>query len=78
MRLEGHMKATVDSQWKFQHWIVYTVYGVIDKANRIDENLCEDNGPVIFSIKSLNQLGGTAPIKSPQNIIETLKSDRPE
>ena len=40
--------------------------------------LGEDNGSVVGRTNLLNQLGVTAPIESLHNLIETLKSDRPE
>ena len=60
----------------------YNVYGTIDnknvRRNRIDQNFGEDNGSIVCRTKLLNQLGVTAPIESLQNLIETLKYDRPE
>ena len=38
----------------------------------------KDNGSMVCRTKLTNQLGVTAPIESLYNLIETLKSDRPE
>ena len=47
------------------------------RRNRIGQNLGKDNGSMVCRTKLLNQFGVTAPIESLQNLIETLKSDRP-
>ena len=60
----------------------FNVHGAIDNKNigrnRIGQNLGEDDGSMVCKTKLLNQLGVTAPIESLHNLIETLKSDRPE
>ena len=59
----------------------FNVYGTIGnknvRRNRIGQNLGKDNGSMVCRTKLLNQFGVTAPIESLQNLIETLKSDRP-
>ena len=45
---------------------------------RIRQNFGEDDGSMVCRTKLLNQLRVTAPIENLHNLIETLKSDRPE
>ena len=47
-------------------------------GERVGQNFGKDSGSVVCRTKLLNQLGVTAPIESLHNLIETLKSDRPE
>ena len=59
------------------------IYGAIDNKNAKAKSYClndlgKDNGSMVCRSKLLNQLGVTAPIESLHNLIETLKSDRPE
>ena len=46
--------------------------------NRLGQYFGDDNGLLVCRTKLLNQLGVTAPIESLHNLIEILKSDRPE
>ena len=62
--------------------LIYNVYGAINnknvRRNLIGQHFGKDNGSLVCRTKLLNQLGVTAPIESLHNLIETLKSDRPE